>query len=110
LVLTLGVNYDAIKYIMGIGVLVVVITLVWEITLYLQRLEHSNREKSMLFIYAALLFEYGTYTVVYVFDYFIKPSGTVDTRLIYYTSSIIAISIACFGFLSKKNKKSLAFK
>jgi hypothetical protein len=110
LVFRLGVNYDAIKYIMGIGVLVVVIALVWEITLYIQRLEHSNREKAMLFIYAALLFEYGTYTVVYVFDYFLKPGGNDDTRLIYYTSSLIAISIACFGFLLKKTKKSLVFE
>ena len=110
LVLTLGVNYDAIKYIMGVGVLVVVIALVWEITLYLQRLEHSNRERSMLFIYAALLFEYGTYTVVYVFDYFLKPKGDDDTRLIYYTSTLVAISIACFGFLLKKTRKPLAIR
>jgi hypothetical protein len=110
LVLIMGVNYDAIKYIMGVGVLLVLITLVWEITLYLQRMEHSNREKSMLFIYAALLFEYGSYTIVYIFDYFIIPPNQVDTLLIYYSSSLVAISIACFGFLIKKNKKSLAFK
>ena len=110
LVFSLGVNYDAIKYIMGAGVLVVLITLVWEITLYLQRIEHSNREKSMLFIYAALLFEYGSYTIVYVYDYFIFNAGNVDTLLIYYSSSLIAMSIACFGFLLKKNKESLAFK
>ena len=71
--LTIGVNYGAIKYIMGIGVLLVLVTLVWEITLYLQRIEHSNRERSMLFIYAALLFEYGSYTIVYIFDYLIIP-------------------------------------
>lgn len=105
LVLISGVNYDAIKYIMGIGVLLVLVTLVWEITLYLQRIEHSNRERSMLFIYAALLFEYGSYTVVYIFDYFIIPPDQEDTLLIYYSSSLIAISIACFGFLIKKNKK-----
>lgn len=110
LVLIMGVNYDAIKYIMGVGVLLVLVTLVWEITLYLQRIEHSNRERAMLFIYAALLFEYGSYTVVYIFDYFVKPSDTADTPLIYYSSSLIAISIACFGFLLKKTKKSLAFK
>lgn len=110
LVLIMGVNYDAIKYIMGIGVLIVIVTLVWEITLYLQRMEHSNRERAMLFIYAALLFEYGSYTVVYIFDYFIEPPDKADTLLIYYSSSLIALSIACFGFLLKKTKKSLAFK
>lgn len=110
LVFSLGINYEAIKYIIGAGVLIVIIALVWEIILYLQRMEHNNREKSMLFIYAALLFEYGSYTIVYVFDYFIIPSDDVDKLLIYYISTLITILIASFGFLLKKNKDSLAFK
>lgn len=108
LVLKLGLNYDAIKYIIGVGVLVVLITLIWEITIYLQKIEHSNREKAMLFIYAALLFEYGSYTIVYIFDYFIVPANEVDKLLIYYISTLVAITIASFGFLLKKTKKSLA--
>ena len=110
LVLRFGLNYDSIKYIMGVGVLVVLVTLIWEITLYLHRVEHSNRERSMLFIYAALLFEYGSYMIVYVFDYFIIPADEVDKLLIYYISTLIAVTIACFGFLLKKNKESLVFK
>ena len=104
-VIKLGINYEAIKYVMGAGVLVVLITLVWEITLYLQRMEHNNREKAMLFIYAAFLFEYGSYTIVYIFDYFIIPSDQADKFLIYYISTLVAIMIACFGFLIKKNNR-----
>jgi hypothetical protein len=104
-VLKLGVNYEAIKYVMGAGVLLVLITLVWEIALYMQRMEHNNREKSMLFIYAAFLFEYGSYTIVYIFDYYIIPSDQVDKFLIYYISMLIAIMIACLGFLIKKNTR-----
>ena len=110
LVFSFGINYEAIKYIIGAGVLVVLSALVWEITLYLQQMEHNNREKSMLFIYAALLFEYGSYIIVYIFDYFIIPSDQVDKLLIYYISTLIAIVIASFGFLLKKNKKSLVFE
>ncbi|MBC7828568.1 MAG: hypothetical protein H7122_12530 [Chitinophagaceae bacterium] len=109
LVFNLGINYDAIKYIIGAGVLVVLIALTWEITLYLQRMEHNNREKSMLFLYAALLFEYGSSIIIYIFDYYIIPDDQVDKLLIYYISSLIAIMIASFGFLLKKNKKSLLF-
>jgi hypothetical protein len=108
LVLMFGLNYDAIKYIIGGGLLLVVTTVVWEITIYLQRIEHSNREKAMLFIYAALLFEYGSFTIVYIFDYFIIPADEMDKWLIYYISTLIAIVIASFGFLLKKTKKSLA--
>ena len=110
LVFQMGLNYDAIKYIIGAGVLVVLVTLIWEITIYFQRIEHSNREKAMLFIYAALLFEYGSYTIVYVFDYFIIPADEVDKLLIYYISTLVAIMIASFGFLLKKTKKSMALR
>lgn len=109
LVVNLGVNYEAIKYIIGVGVLMVLVALVWEITLYLQRMEHSNKEKAMLFIYAALLFEYGSYTIVYIFDYFIIPADEIDKLLIYYISTLIAIMIASFGFLLKKRKDCLVF-
>ena len=104
-VFKLGINYEAIKYVIGAGVLVVLITVVWEITLYLQRMEHNNREKSMLFIYAAFLFEYGSYAIVYIFDYFIIPSDQVDKFLIYYISTLVAITIACLGFLIRKNNR-----
>jgi hypothetical protein len=107
-VMMFGLNYDAIKYIIGGGLLLVVITLIWEIMIYLQRIEHSNREKAMLFIYAALLFEYGSFTIVYMFDYFILPADEMDKWLIYYISTLIAIVIASFGFLLKKTKNSFA--
>jgi hypothetical protein len=110
LVMNSGVRYDSIKYILGAGVLMVLVTLVWEITLYLQRMEHTNREKSMLFIYAALLFEYGTYTIVYTFEYFILAYDVTDNLLIYYISTVIAILIASVGFLLKKNPEPLFIK
>ena len=62
----------------------------------------------MLFIYTALLFEYGSYIVVYIFDYFIVPEDLADKLLVYYISTLIAVMIACFGFLTKKKKASLA--
>lgn len=109
LVILYGINYNAIKYILGVGVLMVLITLIWEITLYLQRIEHTNREKSMLFIFAALLFEYGSYTIVYTFEYFIKAYDVMDNLLIYYISTLIAVLIASFGFLMKSNKEPVTY-
>ena len=111
LVFQQGVHYDSIKYIIGLGVLLVMIALVLEITFYLQHVEHSNRERSMLFIYAALLFEYGSYTIIYIFDYFIIPADAVDKLLIYYSSTLVAVAIACFGFMLRKTtRESLALK
>ena len=94
-----GLKYDSLKYTMGVGLLLVLVALMWEITCYLKRIEHSNLEKAMLFIFAALLFEYGSYIVVYVFDFFVISTNDIDNFLIYYISSIIAIAIASIGFL-----------
>lgn len=97
-----GINYEAIKYVLGIGVLLVLGIVLWEIALYLRKMEHTAREKAMIFIYSALLFEYGTYIIIYIFEYFIKGSDTIDNLLIYYISSLIAIIIACCGFIIKQ--------
>jgi hypothetical protein len=107
LVVSYGVRYDSIKYILGAGVLMVLISLIWEIGLYLQRIEHTSREKSMLFMFAALLFEYGSYTIVYTFDYFVRPYDVVDNHLVYYISTVIAILIASYGLLLKNDKKQV---
>lgn len=98
-----GINYDAIKYVLGLGVFLVLLIVVWEIVCYLRKMEHTEREKAMIFIYAALLFEYGTYIIIYIFDYFIKVSDSTDNLLLYYISSLVAISIASCGFATRQN-------
>ncbi len=64
-----GFNYDALKYSLGIGIVLVLVAVIWEITIYLQKIEHSNRQNAKIFIYAALLFEYATFILIYLFDY-----------------------------------------
>ena len=99
-----GINYQAIKYVVGIGVLLVLFIIVSEIIFYLRKMEHTALEKALLFIYSALLFEYGTYVIIYIFEYYIKGSSSIDNLLIYYISSLVAIIIACFGFIIKQKK------
>lgn len=99
-----GINYQAIKYVLGIGVLLVLCIIISEIIFYLRKIEHSALEKALLFIYSALLFEYGTYVIIYIFEYFIAGSSVIDNLLIYYISSLVAIIIACFGFIIKQKK------
>jgi hypothetical protein len=97
-----GLNYDALKYVLGVGLLLVLVSIVWEIILYLQKIKHTSHEKAMLFIYAAMLFEYGTYVVIYIFDYFLPGvSTTTDNFFVYYISSLVALSVAVCGFLTR---------
>ena len=97
-----GVNSEALKYPLAIGLAIVLTAIIWEIVLYLQKVRHTGKEKALLLIYAALLFEYGTYIVIYIFDYFLpKISSTVDNYVFYYISSVIALVIAISGYLTR---------
>jgi hypothetical protein len=105
-----GLNYESLKYTLAVGLLLVLTLIVWEIILYLQKIVHSGRERGLLFIYAALLFEYGTYIIIYIFDYYLEHiSSTVDNYLVYYISSLIAIVIATCGYLTKGISKKPRF-
>lgn len=94
-----GLNYEAMKYSLGIGIVLVLIIVIWEIFRYLQKMEHSNRQNAKVFIYAALLFEYATFIVIYIFDYFVEDSERRDSFLIYYISTLVALFIASCGYL-----------
>jgi hypothetical protein len=105
-----GLNYAALKYTLAIGLALTLTLIVWEIILYLQKIVHSGREKGLLFIYAALLFEYGTYIIIYIFDYYLEHiSSTMDNYLVYYVSSLIALVIATCGYLTKGIGKKTRF-
>lgn len=97
-----GFRYDALKYVLGVGLIFILTIIIWQISLFLQQVVHATREKALLLIHGALLFQYGTYIVVYVFDYFLNSvADTIDKFLIYYISTILSIGIGCSGLLLK---------
>lgn len=102
-----GLNYNAGKYPLGLGIVVVVIIVSWTIAEYLLNLRHTRRQRSLIFLYAALLFQFGTFVIIYIFDYFIPGSSQQDSFLLYYISSIIALLIAIFGLTRKGIERDL---
>lgn len=96
-----GMGYHDSGYVMGLGTLLALIVIGWEILRYFSVMEHSSREKAMIFIYAAMLFEYGSYVIVYIFEFYFHGNPNIDTLLIYYFSALIGVAIASVGFLSK---------
>lgn len=94
-----GINYQALKYPLGAGIALVLLIVSMEIIRYMQKIEHSNRQNAKMFIYAALMFEYATFTLIYIFDYFVVSSDRKDSFLIYYISTLGAILIASCGYL-----------
>lgn len=95
-----GINYDGLKYLLGLGLILIFTTIIWDLFVHLRKLEHSRREKAVILIDAALLFQYGTYVIIYIFDYFwVKASNETDNYIIYYISSIVSLCVGIFAFL-----------
>lgn len=94
-----GLNFDALKYALAFGVVMVLVVVTMEIVRYMQKIEHTTRQNAKMFVYAALLFEYATFIVIYVFDYIVTTEDRTDSFIIYYVSSVVAMLIACCGFL-----------
>lgn len=103
-----GISYDSQKYALGFGVGLVICIVSMEIIRYMQKIEHSTRQNAKMFIYAALLFEYATFIVIYIFDYILISEDRKDSFLIYYVSSLVAILIASCGFILFRKYESYA--
>lgn len=102
-----GFNTDALEYVLGGELLIVLSVIVWEIILKLQQIKLTGPVKGLLLIYAALFFEYGTFVVIYIFDYFLPGTSTsTDNFLVYYLSSLVALPVAICGFLTKGIKNT----
>ena len=102
----LGIQYDAIKYTMGLGLVLVIGSVLWMLVNYLQRPDLENRQKAYMMILASILFDYGTFVVIYIFDYFMSNSDAPnkDNLLLYYASSIVGMLITIAGLLLIRNK------
>ena len=104
--IVLGWEHESAKYVMAVSLISILFLLFWEISLYMQKLEHSASENAMVFIHVSWLFAYGTFVVIYIFEYYVKISGAeIDNFLIYYISSLIAVSIASIGFGIRKGSE-----
>lgn len=98
-----GWEHESAKYVMAVSLVSILFLLFWEISIYMQKLEHSASENAMVFIHVSWLFAYGTFVVIYIFEYYVKISGAeIDNFLIYYISSLIAVTIASIGFSIRK--------
>ena len=105
-----GFTDESFKYFLAIGVLIVIVTMICEIFHYFQNMDSTDREKATIFLHFAVLFEYASYVIFYIFQYILKEYSKdkmVDNEIIYYASTLLGVLIACFGFLSNNLKKKI---
>lgn len=102
-----GWSFSSAKYVMGLGLVLVLLAVVWGISLYMQKLEHSALEHALVFFHVSLFFAYGTFVIIYIFLYYVKIGDSrIDNYLIYYFSSLVAVGIASYGYLLRKSHQA----
>jgi hypothetical protein len=91
----------------GSGLLMILVYSIVGLIQYVKKMEHSRFEHSMVFVYAALLFDYGSFVIIYVFAH-IHSDGRgngADSFLLYYISLLIAAAVTAMGLWSYGVKK-----
>ena len=97
-----GYNFTSCAVITGAGLLLILAYSVAGLWQYLKKMEHSRFEESMVFVYAALLFGYGSFLIIYIFAHYRTGPGGVsynetDSFLLYYISLLLSASVTSTG-------------
>ena len=97
-------GHGALGPIIGTGLGIIILFSVMGLWDYLKKMEHSRFENSMVFIYASLIFSYGSLLIIYIFAHFHHPhaptGADADSFLLYYLSLLLSAAIACAGLWS----------
>jgi len=97
-----GYTMNSRAWITGVGLVLVLGYSVAGLWQYLKKMEHSRFEDSMVFVYAALLFGYGSFLIIYIFAHYRTGPAAVtyneaDSFLLYYISLLLSACVTCTG-------------
>lgn len=94
-----GYTFASSTMIIGAGLLVVLAYCVAGLVQYMKSMEHTPFENSMVFVYAALLFAYGSFAIIYIFTHLHRGDfiDKKDSFLLYYISLLLAALITTMG-------------
>jgi hypothetical protein len=95
-----GYNLISSTIIIGVGTFFAITLSVIGVMEYLQKVEHTSFENTMVFVYASFLFAYGIFIIIYFFSYLNRASKaeSLDNFIIYYVSLLLSTFLTCYGF------------
>jgi hypothetical protein len=112
-----GWNNTSCAIITGAGILLILTYSVAGLWQYLTRMEHTPFEDSMVFIYAALLFGYGSFLIIYIFAHYRTGATGItynetDSFLLYYISLLLSAlvtsaGLGSYGFRKKRARRRI---
>jgi hypothetical protein len=103
-----GYNLSTRLLLIGSGLLSILIYSIIGLIQYVKKMEHTRFENSMVFVYASLLFAYGSFLIIYIFAH-IHSNGNsngTDSFLLYYVSLLISAAVTTMGLWSYGVKKA----
>jgi hypothetical protein len=108
LLLWKGCNLVSREWVIGAGLLLILACSVAGLLGYLKKMEHTRFENSMVFIYGALLFGYGSYLIICIFAHLHSSEtnyNAADSFLLYYISLFLSAAITSAGLWSYRLRK-----
>jgi hypothetical protein len=102
-----GYNLSSRTLLIGSGLLLILLFSITGLIQYVKKMEHTRFENSMVFVYAALLFDYGSFLIIYIFAH-IHTNGNnngSDSFLLYFISLLISAAVTTLGLWSYGIKK-----
>jgi hypothetical protein len=103
-----GYNLDSSTIIIGAGTVLALIFSTIGIMEYLQNIDHSPYENTMVLVFASILFDYGVFIVIYFFSYLqIAYSKETDNYnyFIYYASMFISTTLSSLALYRYAGKE-----
>jgi len=102
-----GYSLTASTVIIGVGTFLAITFSIMGVMDYIQKIEHTPFENTMVFVYASFLFAYGIFVIIYFFSYLTTASKTenIDNFIIYYISLFLSTFLTCFGFWQYAGKQ-----
>lgn len=84
----------------GSGTLLILLYSITGLIQYVKKMEHTRFENSMVFVYAALLFAYGSDLIIQIFAHYNingNSSNDMDSFLLYYISLLLSAIVTSTG-------------
>ena len=99
LVLWKGYNFSTSNAIIGAGLLITLFYCITGLIQFMKQMEHTPFENSIAFVYAALLFAYSSFLIIYIFTHIHEKGSDTgkDSFLLYYIGLLLSACITNLG-------------
>ncbi len=92
-----GFNFDSNNIIIGFGTLICLLLNIWAISKYFLRINHTDKENVMVYVYAGFIFYYGLFPFIYFFNY-LQNSGSQRPYVVFINYSAICLATGLISF------------